>query len=117
MNNNKKIGKIGEEIAGKYLEENGYQIIERNYYCKLGEIDIIAKQKDIMVFVEVKTRKNINYGSPSEAVNKIKQRHIYNVARYYICINRIKNIQLRFDVIEVIYLNGIFKCNHIKQIM
>ena len=73
---NKCIGNFGEDEAIRYLIKNKYKIIERNYSCKLGEIDIIAKDKDVLVFIEVKTRTNDKYGSPSLAVNYYKKRKI-----------------------------------------
>lgn len=79
MNDDKKIaqfykyGILGEDLASNYLENIGYKIIERNFLCKQGEIDIIAKDKDEYVFIEVKTRSNRCYGRPSEAVNKLKK--------------------------------------------
>ena len=75
---NQELGKIGEELAAKYLTQNKYKIIQRNFRCKFGEIDIIAydlKNKEL-VFFEVKTRSNFKYGRPSEAVTKIKKKHI-----------------------------------------
>ena len=60
--NNKELGKIGENIAISYLEKNKYDILERNFYCKQGEIDIIAKQKGVIIFIEVKTRSNKRFG-------------------------------------------------------
>ena len=71
-----EIGKWGEILACKYLEENNYRIVERNFLCRQGEIDIVAKdsKKKELVFIEVKTRSNFKYGNPAEAVNKSKQR-------------------------------------------
>ncbi len=115
--NNKEIGNLGEEIARNYLKENKYKIIESNFTRRGGEIDIIAKDKRELVFIEVKTRKNIKYGTPIEAVNKIKQKHIYKTAEYYIYKNNIKNTPIRFDVVEV-YMNiDNIKINHIKQVI
>ena len=81
-----EIGKWGENLACKYLEKNNYEIIERNFLCHQGEIDIIAKDRNQreIIFIEVKTRSNLKYGNPAEAVNKEKQRHIKQVAEYYI---------------------------------
>lgn len=109
------IGKKGEDIACKYLEENNYIIIERNFYCRQGEIDIIAKdcKTNELVFIEVKTRTNLNYGMPAEAVNEQKRSHIIKVAEYYIYKNKIRNTPIRFDVIEIFGSN--FKLEHIKQ--
>lgn len=113
----KEFGKFGENIAAKYLEENGYKIIARNFYCKVGEIDIIAKYKNEIIFVEVKTRSGEKYGLPSEAVNSAKIRHLYNTSKYFLQKNRMCDEYIRFDVIEVLLKNGKFNVNHIKQIL
>ena len=77
---NQTLGKFGEDKACKYLEKNDYIISERNFRCKQGEIDIIAKDlsKNELVFVEVKTRLSFNFGRPAQSVNYIKQKHILN---------------------------------------
>ena len=114
------LGKYGEKIACEFLRKNKYKIITQNFKCKQGEIDIIAKDlnyKDI-VFVEVKTRTNLNYGIASEAVNKNKIEHIYKSAQFYILKNNIKNQNIRIDVIEI-YIKLKEKkviVNHIKNI-
>lgn len=77
-----EIGKIGEDLATKYLENIGYSIIERNFIAKQGEIDIIAKDKEELVFIEVKTRTNALYGQPVDAVNRIKQKHLVKTVNY-----------------------------------
>ena len=110
MNNIEK-GKLGEEIALKYIISKGGKVIERNYRTKIGEVDIIAKLNGELVFVEVKSRININYGYPSESVNYKKKRKITNVAKYYILDNSLENLSIRFDVIEI-YFNE-KKINHI----
>ena len=79
----KQIGKNGEDIATDFLIEKGYQIIERNFNCWWGEIDIIALDKNEFVFVEVKTRSNKNYGEASEAVNTQKKKHLWKAIEYY----------------------------------
>ena len=111
-----KIGKYGEDVAVEYLKRNRYKILSRNYKCKYGEIDIIAKEKEEIVFVEVKCRTNLNYGFPAEAVNKKKIRHIYNVAENYIYKNYLTRIDFRFDVIEVFLKKGKYEVNHLKNI-
>ena len=113
----KELGNFGEQIAIEYLIKNKYKILKRNFYCRLGEIDIIAKDIDEIVFVEVKTRLNNNYGKPSEAVNIIKQKHMYNTAKYFLYKTDCLEELVRFDVIEVFISNGKFNINHIKQIM
>ena len=90
MSDNKEIGKLGEDLATKYLETLGYQIIERNFRCKVGEIDIIAKDKDYLVFIEVKYRKDNKKGIPAEAVNHNKRKKIIKATKYYIYKNRKK---------------------------
>ena len=87
--NNKIIGAKGEEEVCKYLIRKGYKIIDRNFRCKQGEIDIIASKLNELIFIEVKTRRNIQFGYPCEAVGKTKQKHILNVARYYMWRNNI----------------------------
>ncbi len=113
-----EIGKWGEILACKYLEENNYRIVERNFLCRQGEIDIVAKdsKKKELVFIEVKTRSNFKYGNPAEAVNKSKQRCMTQAIKYYIYKNRIQNIPIRVDVMEIYILQS-YKVNHIKQIL
>lgn len=112
-----ELGRRGENIATKYLKKNNYIIIEKNFSCKQGEIDIIAQDiiKKELVFIEVKTRSNFKYGRPLEAVNKAKQKHIYRSAEYYIYKNKIKNIPIRIDVIEIYITSNKAKINHIKN--
>ena len=110
MNNIEK-GRLGEEIALKYIISKGGTIVEKNYRTKMGEIDLIAKMNGELVFIEVKSRSNINYGYPCEAVNYKKKRKIINVAKYYILDNYLEDISVRFDVIEI-YLTD-KKINHI----
>lgn len=112
-------GKIGEELAVRYLIQNRYKIIDRNFYGRKGEIDIIAKdlEKTEIVFIEVKTRSNNHYGKPSEAVNRYKMKHIYDTAQYYIYLKKLEKQFIRFDAIEV-YIKQKerkYKINHIRN--
>lgn len=111
-----ELGKEGEEEDTKYLEKQGYKIIQRNFECRQGEIDIIAKDKSEYVFIEVKTRQNRHYGMPCEAVNERKQKHIWNATRYYLHLHKLENQYIRFDIIEMYKKKGEFYINHIKQI-
>jgi putative endonuclease len=102
------LGTLGEEKAAEYLEAEGYEIIGRNFSCKIGEIDIIAhpRGENIICFAEVKTRRNRDYGRPAEAVTPTKQRHIRRVATYYLLkmwdhLGADARTDFRFDVIEV----------------
>ncbi len=100
--NNKILGFKGEQIAKQYLIKKKYQILESNYKVDIGEIDIIAKQKDITVFVEVKTRSSNFYGYPREAVNLYKQNKIRKVALTYLKMMKNVDSKIRFDVIEIL---------------
>ena len=115
MDKRKDTGNIGEDIVAKYLEEKGYEIIERNFRCKLGEIDIIAKDKEEIVFIEVKKKKILSYGNPADSVNEPKQKHIYKAAEYYLLINNKLDNFTRIDVIEVYLNNSGYKINHMKK--
>ena len=100
--NNREKGKIGEDIAVEYLKRKGATIKERNYWGKFGEIDIIAFfDTTEIVFIEVKSRNNCRYGFPSEAVDKNKQNKIRKTAEEYLIKNKLSNISVRFDVIEI----------------
>lgn len=114
-----EIGKWGENLACKYLEENNYKIIERNFLCRQGEIDIIAKDiiKKELVFIEVKTRSNLKYGNPIDAVDSQKQKHMIHAIKYYIYRNCIKDLPIRVDVIEIYIQEQNCKVNHIKQVI
>lgn len=117
MYNNQEIGKLGENLATKYLQKSGYTIIDRNFRCKQGEIDIIAKYKQEIIFIEVKTRTNLNYGNPAEAVTQIKQKHIERATEYYIYRNNLYKSFIRIDIIEVYIKKDKYRINHIKQIL
>ncbi len=104
--NNRKTGSKGEDIACEFLKNLGYEIVERNYQYGHGEIDIIAKDTDTLVFVEVKFRKNLEYGPPETAVTKTKQKQIRKVAEAYIYEKEIKNTFCRIDVIAILQFPG-----------
>lgn len=112
-----EIGKIGEDIATNYLENLGYTILKRNFIAIQGEIDIIAKDKEELVFIEVKTRTNALYGAPVDAVTIPKQKHLISTVNYYLYANHLENEFVRIDVIEVYLRDNDFQINHIKQII
>lgn len=99
--NNIEKGKKGEDIAAVYLRKKGYRIVERNYRCRYGEIDIIAMDAGDIVFVEVKSRKSESFGSPEEAVGIVKQKKISNVALNYLQEKEITDHNARFDIVTV----------------
>ena len=113
---NKIIGNKGEDIACKYLEKSGYKIIERNYhYSKNSEIDIIALDKDCVVFLEVKTRSNMNYGHPFEAINKQKLQKIRSAAIKFMSENELDSKSCRIDGIAIVGLESP-TIEHIKNL-
>lgn len=116
MYKNQIIGKKGEELAVKFLKKKGYKILERNFACRQGEIDIIALDRNEIVFIEVKTRTSMNYGLPSEAVNIQKKKHLYNATEYYIYTRKLYEKFIRIDVIEILIKRNEYTINHIKQI-
>ena len=101
-NRRQKFGQQGEALAVRRLKKEGYKIIETNYRTRAGEIDIIAKDKETIVFVEVKTRKSVQFGSPKWAVTPKKQKKISMVALYYLKAANLDTAKARFDVVAVI---------------
>jgi putative endonuclease len=102
---NKALAEMGEELAAKVLIDKGYEIIERNYRYGHGEIDIIANDpnSECTVFVEVKSRKNLEFGQPEYAITKSKQRQIRKIAELYIFEREINEIDCRFDVVAILF--------------
>lgn len=94
-------GQKGEDIAAQYLKKNGYTILQRNYRCHYGEIDIVAKHKTFVVFVEVKSRSSDNFGAPREAVDAFKQKTIVMCATSWLLEHKLTGTAVRFDVVEV----------------
>lgn len=97
-----KVGVSGEVQAKEYLIKKKYKILACNYTTKLGEIDIVAKYKNIVVFVEVKSRNSVKYGLPREAVTTHKQVKIKQVATQYLVSNQLLDSNVRFDVIDIL---------------
>lgn len=102
-NYNKEIGFYGENIALRFLQENNYKILEKNFNCSSGEIDLIVSKGEFLIFTEVKSRFSNSFGNPKESVTCFKQRRIINAAKYYMHIKKLYNFYIRFDVIEIIF--------------
>ncbi len=98
----KELGKKGEERAVRFLKKKGYRIIETNYVCKMGEMDLIAKEKDTLVFIEVKTRTSTMFGPPQLAVNSWKQRQLSKVALNFLKEKKLEDVKARFDVVAIL---------------
>ena len=108
---NKIKGNKGETLAEKFLKKQKYKILDKNYRAMVGEIDIVAKDKDTIVFVEVKMRETLAYGRPSEAVKEQKQYHIRRSGEEYLIRNKLTSSPVRFDVVEIVGQ----EINHIKN--
>ena len=98
-------GRIGEDIASAFLEKKGYTIVARNFLCRLGEVDIIARNGEYLTFVEVKLRKNAEHGEAREFVTRSKQKRILLAAKYYLASHE-GPLQPRFDVVEIYLPDG-----------
>ena len=105
-------GKFGEDFTVKFLEDKGYEILDRNYHSRWGEIDIIAKLDECIVFCEVKTRKSVSYGNPSEFVTPKKMEKIIKTAMIYLDGN---DCEMRFDVAEVFLKKDGATINYIEN--
>jgi putative endonuclease len=109
------LGQQGEAFAASYLKGLKYKIIQTNYRCRCGEIDIIARDGSVLVFVEVKARRDTSYGPPQLSVTPFKQRQISKAALTYLSQNKQLEVPARFDVIALVLRNGEPVVNHIKD--
>lgn len=98
----KELAVTGEKAAEEYLRKKKYRILARNYRCPLGEIDLVAEQEKVIVFVEVKTRSSRAFGEPEEAVTRAKQKKLGQLAEYYLKGQNFDDRDVRFDVISII---------------
>jgi len=113
---NKGLGDRGEELAASWLEKHGLKVIERNFRCKGGEVDIVARDGKTTVFVEVKTRRNLAYGVPQLAITPFKQRQISKAALTWLLKNRSQDHPARFDVIAIILETEFtYRIEHIRD--
>jgi putative endonuclease len=99
--NRKEVGALGEKLAAASLKKKGYRIIETNYRCRFGEIDIVARKKDTLIFVEVRTKSSDAFGAPEESVTHLKQNHLIATAEHYISTHRELPESRRFDFVAV----------------
>jgi putative endonuclease len=108
-------GKAGEDLAARFLESNGFNILERNYHFERGEIDLVAEEGDELVFIEVKARNSTLFGAPEEAVTEEKQEQVRTVADGYLFEHDIDNRPCRFDVVAIEFKNGKPEIRHIRD--
>lgn len=109
------LGNCGEETALRFLKTSGYKILARNYKSRLGEIDIVAWDRDTICFVEVKTRSSDKFGLPQEALSNFKQRQIAKAALNFLKENKFLDKKARFDVVSVTYQGDLPKIDLIKD--
>ena len=100
------LGERGEAVACGFLKEHGYEILEKNYKCKLGEIDAIVRRQGRIAFVEIKTRTSKQFGMPQEAVDLKKQEKIFKVAQWYLKEKKLEKTPVAFDVIAILWKEG-----------
>lgn len=110
-----RLGKMGEDMAVHFLQSHDFKIIERNFRCPLGEVDIIAVDGSTLVFIEVKTRSSYQFGLPQEAVNYKKQVKLRQLANYYIKYRGLYDMNCRFDVISVMCGTDVSNIEQIKN--
>lgn len=109
------LGKEGELRAVEYMDRKGYRILQQNYRCRFGEIDVIAMDEEVLCFVEVKTRKSLRFGLPCEAVNGQKLSHIRRCAQVYLSRHHPRCRGIRIDVAEVLLQKGRYYVRIIKN--
>lgn len=108
------LGRQGEQMAEQFLCARGYEIIVRNYRCTYGEVDLVARDRDTLVFVEVRTQSGSSFGGPLESVTRRKQRQIAKAALHYVVRHRVENQALRFDVIGISWDTSAPQIVHVK---
>jgi putative endonuclease len=96
-----RLGSLGESLAAEVLRQNGYRLLARNVRTPLGEIDLIARHGEALVFIEVKMRRSLRFGSPAEAVTGSKQRRLRRAAEYYLLKQPVAAAQIRFDIVAI----------------
>ena len=116
-NANQWLGKYGEDRACEYLAGLGYQILDRNWRWREGELDIVASQSSTLVFVEVKTRTSLAHGSPLEAITTTKLSRMRRSAASWCAQRQVQNTQVRFDAIAVLVRAGRVSVEHLKQVL
>ncbi len=112
------LGRFGEEIAVRHLRESGLTILERNWRCGSGEIDIVARDGDELVICEVKTRSGSGYGMPQEAVTRVKAERLRRLAAEWLAVRELRPNSVRFDVIAVVRQpRGVVAVEHLRGVM
>lgn len=114
MAQHNELGKKGEQLAVDFLLKNGYDIIERNYRSGKAEVDIIAKQKDILAIIEVKTRSTTDFGNPQDFVKPKQIQRLVKAVNHYVNVNRL-DVEVRFDIIAIVKKGKGFNIEHLEN--
>ncbi|HTM09795.1 MAG TPA: YraN family protein [Verrucomicrobiae bacterium] len=109
------LGRDGEQIAEKYLAKKGYRLVERNYRCPMGELDLIALDRRVIVFIEVKTRVDQSFGPPLESVHPRKQQKMIGAAQYFLSQHKLHDREARFDVVGISFDGDAPVIEHIEN--
>ena len=109
------LGERGETVASAYLKKQGYKILEKNYRCKIGEIDLVVQKNGRVIFVEIKTRSSDAFGRPEESVHAAKQKKLIRLAQWYLKSHPKISGPVGFDVLALTGLEGSFSIRHIPQ--
>ena len=112
-----KLGRWGEQLAAERLQSLGYVILERNWRCRRGEIDLVAQAGDVLVFVEVKTRRGRDYGTPEEAITRSKAKRLLELGRRYMLEHDLEDVEWRIDLVavELDQQGKLLRCEHIPN--
>jgi putative endonuclease len=97
------LGERGEMVAWNFLARAGYKILEKNYRCKIGEMDVVAEKNGRISFIEIKTRSDLFFGLPEESVHPAKQRKLVQLAKWYLKDKRIENVPVSFEVLAIVW--------------
>ncbi|TCN58350.1 putative endonuclease [Rhodococcus sp. SMB37] len=118
MGRNQEVGIHGEELAAEHLESTGMVVLERNWRCRYGELDLIAQDGAVLVFVEVKTRTGLGYGTPAEAVTRVKAERLRRLAGLWLADQDRRWDRIRIDVVTVVLVRGNApEITHRKQVL
>lgn len=114
-----RLGRWGEKVAAKHLESQGYVVLDRNWRCQRGEIDLVTRCEDILVFVEVKTRRGRDFGTPEEAITKAKARRLLELGQRYLLEHEFEDVEWRVDLVavELDQKGKLLRCEHLPNVV
>ena len=116
MNLKQDLGRYGEDQAASYLQDRGYEIIDRNWRSPVGEIDLVARDKDRLVFIEVKTRNGSGFGHPFEAITAKKVARMRRMVAEWCLAKQVSGLKVRLDAVAVLITGGRVRIEHLKEV-